>query len=252
MKSPSRTPLSAGRTRPPAHGHLHPHLLPERPTRRPLHRRNRLRLLCRRRNRSITNRRLVGQASRLSIWTGPRVVPKHHAHNRPKPTDRTMTHLAKSPANGSLSPALSAGEGYPEGVPSFSPGLRGTSYPGFPAGETLNPEGVASRPHNWATPALKSQIPFGPRVCAKAPRAALSNRLLPIIYPQRPHDTHVRTKPAEPFPLSRVVCGTTVREAVHNLGHPSVAGLGSHWAGVRVPRSPNLGPASYPRHPHKN
>ena len=35
---------------------------------------------------------------------------------------------------------------YPNGIPSFSPGLGGTTYPGYDAKQTLNPNGVAPLP----------------------------------------------------------------------------------------------------------
>jgi hypothetical protein len=42
----------------------------------------------------------------------------------------------------------------PNGIPSFSPGLRGTSYPGFTFPKSIfNPEGVASAfHHEWIQP----------------------------------------------------------------------------------------------------
>jgi hypothetical protein len=58
----------------------------------------------------------------------------------------------------------------PDGIPSQSPGLRGTSYPGFAVRKAFNPNGVASfgSPRYDATPLglFHSFSDFTPRVVA--------------------------------------------------------------------------------------
>src|SRR4030095_3860620 len=48
----------------------------------------------------------------------------------------------------------------PKGIPPSSPGLRGTSYPGFKAPNFHNPEGVAPGVHS---PSVHGKPPFAPR-----------------------------------------------------------------------------------------
>jgi len=45
----------------------------------------------------------------------------------------------------------------PKGIVSFSPGLRGTSYPGKTTAMRINPKGVVARPHRKQPHNLKSQ-----------------------------------------------------------------------------------------------
>jgi hypothetical protein len=80
----------------------------------------------------------------------------------------------------------------PNGIQSFSPGLRGTSYPGSMQRELGNPNGVVSDSTNWAAatplglgnilsntqgslhklgnPGLEDAIPLGLEICATSRR----------------------------------------------------------------------------------